>query len=106
MTSTVVTHWSMIIGGERVDAAESLEIRDPSTEELVATVACGSADDVDRAVEAAQKAFDAGDWSRASGVHRADVLRRMSTILGERLEEIVELEISGNGATEIGRAHV
>ncbi|NMO93649.1 aldehyde dehydrogenase [Actinomycetospora sp. TBRC 11914] len=99
MTTTELTHHPLIIGGEKVDTEEKLEIVDPSTGEVVATAACGTAEHIDRAVDAAQRAFDVGDWSRATPAHRAEVLRRMSTLLGERLEDIVELEILGNGAT-------
>lgn len=99
MTAVGTTHWSLYIDGRDVDTDEHLEIHDPSTGELAATVACGTADHVDQAVDAAQRAFDAGDWSRATPAHRADVLRKMSTLLGERLDEMVELEITGNGAT-------
>ena len=99
MTTTELKHFPLIIGGEKVDTEAALEIVDPSTGEVVATAACGTAEHIDRAVEAAQQAFEGGDWSRATPAHRAEVLRRMSTILGERLDEIVELELMGNGAT-------
>lgn len=94
-----IPHHGMIIGGEEVDADDRLEILDPSTGELVATVACGDASHVDLAVESARKAFDGGDWSRAAPAERAAVLRALATRLGEQLEELVELEIKANGAT-------
>lgn len=92
-------HHPMIIGGEEVDAEDRLEIVNPATGAVAATVACGDASHVDLAVESARKAFDAGDWSRAAPAERAAVLRDLSVRLGDHLEEMVELEILANGAT-------
>ncbi len=92
-------HHPMIIGGEEVDTSELLDIVDPSTGELVATVAKGDESHIDLAVESGRKAFDAGDWSRAAPAERAAVLRNLANLLGENLEEMVELEIQANGAT-------
>ena len=92
-------HHPMIIGGEEVDAEARLEIVNPATGEVAATVACGDAAHIDLAVESGRKAFDAGDWSRAAPAERAAVLRDLSVKLGDHLEEMVELEILANGAT-------
>ncbi|MDN5743747.1 MAG: aldehyde dehydrogenase family protein, partial [Nocardioidaceae bacterium] len=94
-----IHHHPMIIGGQEVESAEQLEIINPSTGEVAATVACGDESHIDQAVESARKAFDAGDWSRATPADRAAVLRDLSVKLGEHLEEIIELEILANGAT-------
>jgi aldehyde dehydrogenase (NAD+) len=99
MTSTALRHFPMLIGGKDVDSGETLEIRDPSTGEVVATAASGGASAIDAAVEAGREAFDRGDWSRATPAHRAQVMHAISERLGERLDEVVELEIMGNGAT-------
>src|SRR5215475_9031905 len=55
----------MLIDGKWVDAASGkrFESRNPATGELLATVAEGDAEDIDRAVAAARKAFD-GPWSK------------------------------------------
>jgi len=58
MTTTDRKHYEMLIGGERVDADEVFEIVSPATEELVATVARGSVEHADRAVEAARRAHE------------------------------------------------
>lgn len=92
-------HHSMIIGGEEVDAEAHLDIVNPATGEVAASVACGDASHIDLAVESGRKAFDAGDWSRAAPAERAAVLRDLSVKLGDHLEEMVELEILANGAT-------
>ena len=55
----------MLIDGRWVDAASGkrFESRNPATGELLATVAEGDAEDIDRAVAAARKAFE-GPWSK------------------------------------------
>lgn len=99
MTATAVRHFPMHIGGSDVDSADVLEIRDPSTGDVVATAASGGAKAIDAAVESGRAAFAKGDWSRASPAHRAAVMHAIAERLGERLDEVVELEIMGNGAT-------
>lgn len=101
MTSTHAgpRHFSMHIGGEDVDADDALDITDPSTGEVVATVACGDASAIDRAVAVAKETFQAGTWSDLPGAERAKVLSAISDAVGEQLEELVELEMLANGAT-------
>ena len=71
---------SMLVAGRRVDAAETIEVRNPSdVRELVGTVPRGSVDDVDAAVTAAAAAFPT--WSRTPMVERARVLRDAATAL-------------------------
>jgi len=55
----------MLIGGEWVKAVsgKTFESRNPATGDLLATVAEGDADDINRAVAAARSAF-AGPWSK------------------------------------------
>ena len=63
---------SVFIGGEWVKPATSntLSIISPVTEEVIATYAEASPQDVDRAVAAAREAFDKGPWPRLSQVER------------------------------------
>ncbi len=99
MTTTAVRNFPMLIGGEWVESADTLEIRDPQNDELVATAASGGAEHIDRAVEAARAAFREGSWSRATPAERARLLRAIAEKVGDRLDELVELEIMANGAT-------
>jgi acyl-CoA reductase-like NAD-dependent aldehyde dehydrogenase len=99
MTATTVRHFPMLVGGQAVDSEQLLEIRDPQNGELMATASAGGAKEVDAAVEAAKTSFAAGEWSRATPAHRAQVLHAVADKLGERLDELVELEIMANGAT-------
>jgi acyl-CoA reductase-like NAD-dependent aldehyde dehydrogenase len=99
MTSTAVRNFPMLIGGEWIESGETLQIHDPQNEELVATAASGGAEHIDKAVDAARAAFREGSWSRATPAERARVLRAIAEKVGDRLDELVELEIMANGAT-------
>ena len=62
----------MLINGEWVKAAsgKTFESRNPATGDLLATVAEGDAEDINRAVAAARRAFE-GQWSKAKPFERA-----------------------------------
>ena len=70
---------------------------DPASEEAFAEVAAGQASDIDKAVHAARRAFDAGAWSGLDGRERAAALRRIAEGIRARLEEIALLEVRDNG---------
>lgn len=98
-TFTDVRHFTALIGGEQVDAERRIEIHDPSNEALVATVACGDTSHIDAAVDAAAAAYRSGAWSRLDPAERAAIMRKIADQVGEQAEELVELEMSANGAT-------
>jgi len=70
---------------------------DPATEQVFAQVAAGQAEDIDRAVRAARKAFDAGVWSDLPAADRAAALRRIAKGIRDRVDEIAALETRDNG---------
>ncbi|KXV02850.1 aldehyde dehydrogenase [Caballeronia megalochromosomata] len=70
---------------------------DPSNEEVIASVAAATAEDIDIAVRAARKAFDEGPWPRMRGAERAAVLRRIGKGIRDRLQELAEIEVRDNG---------
>jgi 4-(gamma-glutamylamino)butanal dehydrogenase len=82
------------IDGELVDAAsgETFDRVNPATGEVIARVAAGDAEDVDRAVRAARRAFDAGDWSMADPAERKRVLLRLAELVREHAEELALLD--------------
>ncbi|MGN9777076.1 aldehyde dehydrogenase family protein [Micromonospora sp. H33] len=65
---------------------KTLEVHNPTTEEVVATVPAGSAADVDRAVAAARAAFDG--WAATAPADRAARLDRLHAALTARADEI------------------
>jgi aldehyde dehydrogenase (NAD+) len=88
--------YGVFIGGEWLDTTESYETISPSSEEVLANVAQGSAGDVDKAVGAARAAFSNG-WSSLPGSERAKYLFRIARILQERSREFAVLESLNGG---------
>jgi len=84
------------VGGEWREPAETYATISPSSEEPLATVAQGTAADVDAAVAAARDAF-ANGWSALSGSERAKYLFRIARILQERSREFAVLESLNGG---------
>jgi membrane peptidoglycan carboxypeptidase len=64
----------MLIGGQWVEAAsgKAFETIDPSTGEVLARVAEGDGEDINRAVTAARKAFESGPWPKMTPSQRGD----------------------------------
>ncbi len=89
----------MFIGGRFVFAAsgKSFPVYDPATGEVMAYVPEAEAEDVDRAVRAARKAFDHGPWTRMKPSERGRMLWRLGDLLEQHLEEFAELEALDNG---------
>ncbi|MET8864300.1 aldehyde dehydrogenase family protein [Nonomuraea sp. NPDC004580] len=88
--------YGLFINGEFVDGSgPSFKTVNPATEETLAEVATASSDDVDRAVQAARKAF--GVWSALPGAERAKYLFRIARIIQERARELAVLETLDNG---------
>lgn len=85
------------IGGEFVagKGGETFDVFDPARETLLARVAQGSAEDVDRAVEAAAKAFKG--WSALSGDHRARYLYAIARHIQKHERFLAVLESMDNG---------
>ena len=90
--SVTVEQFKNFVGGEWVDAAEggTAEILNPATGETIAEVPEGTQADVDRAVEAAEKAFPA--WRESTPAERAEVLLKLADVIDEHAEELAELE--------------
>ena len=64
----------------------------PATGETLAEVASCGEEDIDLAVAAARRSFEAGVWSRAKPAHRKEVLLKLARLLRENLHELALLE--------------
>ncbi|WP_214471186.1 aldehyde dehydrogenase [Mesorhizobium sp. dw_380] len=64
----------------------------PATGETLAEVASCGEEDIDLAVAAARRSFEAGIWSRTSPAYRKEVLLRLARLLRENLQELALLE--------------
>jgi aldehyde dehydrogenase (NAD+) len=89
----------MLIGGRWVDAADgkTFDSIDPATGEVLARVAQAGAEDVDRAVAAARKSFDARVWRDMPPAERAKVLWKVGDLIEEHAQELAELDSLDNG---------
>ena len=84
----------LFIGGAWVPAqsGKRREVYDPSTGQVITTVAEAGLADLEAAVSAARKAFDQGDWARLPGRERARVLLRVAETLRRRARELALVE--------------
>ncbi|MCB1501295.1 MAG: aldehyde dehydrogenase [Bauldia sp.] len=71
----------------------------PATGEAIGTVAACDAPDVDLAVAAARRVFDAGTWSRAAPEERKAVMLRLADLVRAHTEELAVLESIDSGKT-------
>ncbi len=96
----------MVIGGESIDAAEgqTFDIVNPATGQTVATAPLGGRADVDRAVAAAQAAFDERKgWANWAAGKRGRTLSKLADLIKKNSEELAWLE-SRNGGKPITSA--
>ena len=77
-----------------VDAAKGGRFTtvNPATGEPLAEMSAGTAEDIDRAVAAARRAFKSGAWSRMAPRQRMDVLYRFATLVEQHAESLAVLE--------------
>ncbi len=80
-----------VIGGEPVDSQAELEpILNPATAEQIALAPSSTGEDVDRAVQAARRAF--AGWSRSTPAQRSEALLALAEIVERHGEEIAQIE--------------
>uniref|UniRef100_A0ACD5ZRK9 Uncharacterized protein n=1 Tax=Avena sativa TaxID=4498 RepID=A0ACD5ZRK9_AVESA len=102
-----VSYTQLLINGKFVDAAsgKTFPTLDPRTGEVIARVAEGDAEDIDRAVAAARKAFDQGPWPRMTAYERSRILLRFADLVDKHNDEIAALEAWDNGKPYEQAAH-
>src|SRR6185436_19456068 len=83
------TDFSLLIGGELVQSAQHLDVINPALGTVFARCPAARAPELDRAVDAARRAFPA--WRARSFADRAALVRRLSQKLRERQNELAEL---------------
>src|SRR6476646_3339600 len=95
----LATPRKMLIGGHWVAAAsgKTFATLDPATGEVLAHVAEGDKQDIDRAVGAARAAFDTGPWRRMTASERGRIIWKIGDLLDQHLEEFAMLESLDNG---------
>jgi acyl-CoA reductase-like NAD-dependent aldehyde dehydrogenase len=78
-------------------SGKTLAVFNPADGRPIATIPAGGKDDVDLAVAAARRAFDAGVWSGMPPGERAKILWRIADLIEVRQAEFAELETLDNG---------
>ena len=86
------------IDGKWVDPTrpETLDVINPATEESIGRISIGSAPDVDKAVNAARKAFVL--FARTSVKERLELLAEIRSVYKRRFNEIAEAIMTEMGA--------
>ena len=95
---TKIQNFKMYIDGQWVESesGKTIETLNPENNEVWATVPEAGAKDVDKAVKAAQKAFD-NSWSNLHPRDRAKYLRSLANLLRENAEHLGTIETIDTG---------
>ncbi|KSW24726.1 MULTISPECIES: aldehyde dehydrogenase [unclassified Pseudomonas] len=94
-----LARFQMCIDGQWLDAlsGKTFESLDPSSAQPWALLPDAAEEDVERAVQAAQKAFDDPAWRKLSATARGKLLRRLGDLIAENREHLAQLESRDNG---------
>ena len=89
----------LLINGEFCDSVsgKTFATYNPATEEKIADVAEGNAQDIDLAAKSARKAFESGPWSRMDARDRGRLLNKLADLCEENFDELAALETLDNG---------
>src|SRR5262245_62938210 len=89
----------MLIDGKWVEAAsgKTFPSLNPATGEVLALVAEGDRADIDRAVEAARRAFE-GPWSKTKPYERQQLLLKIADLVERHFDELALLDTLDMGA--------
>jgi len=95
--------YQQFIGGSFVDAADgrTAEVINPANDQVIANVPASSHEDVDRAVNAAEKAFES--WKKTTPQDRSLLLLTIADALEAKADELGRLE-SANAGKPVGAA--
>jgi (Z)-2-((N-methylformamido)methylene)-5-hydroxybutyrolactone dehydrogenase len=97
--TTTLASYQMYVDGQWVDAASRnvFESDDPYRGKPWALIPRGTAEDADRAVRAAHKAFTSGAWPALTASRRGALLRKLGDLAAERAAFLAEVEVRDNG---------
>ena len=89
----------MLVGDRFVAAASgrTFPTFNPATGQEICQVAHGEAEDVDRAVSVARRAFEDPAWQNMNAVQRSALLYRLADLIERDAEELAVLECLDNG---------
>ena len=89
----------ILINGKWVESAsgKTFPSYNPATGEVLAQVAEGDREDINRAVSAARTAFESGPWSQMTASQRGRLIWKLADLIEENLEQFAEIESLDNG---------
>jgi 5-carboxymethyl-2-hydroxymuconic-semialdehyde dehydrogenase len=90
--STRINH---LINGKHVPSATTFDTINPATQEVLAQVASGGAQEVNAAVAAAKAAFPA--WAATPATERAKIMRKLGDLIAAHVPEIATMETNDCG---------
>lgn len=89
----------LFINGEFVNGSQKpLDTVNPHDESVICSVETASVEDVDKAVKAAKKAFEEGEWSKISARERGALLFKLADLMEQHKEELATIESIDSGA--------
>src|SRR5450755_4619422 len=98
-TKVTISPGRLLIDGQWVDGSKQFDTVNPATGEVLTQIAEASAADVDRAVQAARRAFEdrGGPWRKMSASERGRLIWHLADLLEKNIDEFAELETLDNG---------
>jgi phenylacetaldehyde dehydrogenase len=89
----------ILINNKWTDSAsgKTFQTFNPATGEVLATLAEGDKEDINRAVAAARKAFETGPWRKMTSSERGRIIWKIADLLEQHTEEFATLESLDNG---------
>ena len=99
VSAFVTAKRKLFINGKWVEAAsgKTFPSYNPATGEVLANVAEGDREDIERAVKAARAAFEAGPWSKMPPAGRGKLIWKLADLIEKHQEEFAQLESLDNG---------
>ena len=93
----MVERFSHYIDGTFHEGSESFESRNPATGKVWALMPKATVDDVERAVQAAHRAFLSPEWSGMTASQRGKLLYKLADLVAEHAPRLAELETADTG---------
>jgi aldehyde dehydrogenase (NAD+) len=98
-TKSKISPGRLLINNEWHDGTKHFDTVNPATGEVLTQIVEASAEDVDRAVQAARSAFDdrSGPWRKVSASERGRLIWKLADVVDKNIDELAELETLDNG---------
>lgn len=98
-SKTRISPGRLLIDGQWIEGTKHFDTVNPATGEVLTQVVEASSADVDRAVQAARRAFEdrKGAWRKVSATQRGQMLWRLADLVEKNIDELSELETLDNG---------